>query len=45
MNQLWKVPVATLRVFEAAARWQSFHAAASELNRLRLTRWWELALG
>src|SRR3954463_395427 len=32
MNQSWKVPLATLRVFEAAARWQSFHAAASELN-------------
>src|SRR3954454_1436495 len=32
MNQAWKVPIATLRVFEAAARWQSFHAAASELN-------------
>jgi LysR family transcriptional regulator, glycine cleavage system transcriptional activator len=32
MNQLWKVPIATLRVFEAAARWQSFHAAATELN-------------
>src|SRR3954467_995186 len=27
-----KVPISTLRVFEAAARWQSFHAAASELN-------------
>ena len=32
MNQSWKVPIATLRVFEAAARWQSFHAAALELN-------------
>src|SRR5215213_4114729 len=32
MNQLWKVPIATLRVFEAAARWQCFHAAATELN-------------
>jgi hypothetical protein len=32
MNQAWKVPIQTLRVFEAAARWQSFHAAASELN-------------
>src|SRR3954468_15979112 len=32
MNQSWEVPLATLRVFEAAARWQSFHAAASELN-------------
>jgi len=32
MNQSWRVPIATLRVFEAAARWQSFHAAASELN-------------
>src|SRR4029450_8887939 len=32
MNQAWKVPIATLRVFEVAARWQSFHAAASELN-------------
>src|SRR5258705_3986779 len=29
---LLKVPISTLRVFEAAARWQSFHAAASELN-------------
>jgi LysR family transcriptional regulator, glycine cleavage system transcriptional activator len=28
----FKVPISTLRVFEAAARWQSFHAAASELN-------------
>ena len=27
-----KVPISTLRVFEAAARWQSFNAAASELN-------------
>src|SRR4249920_3396463 len=27
-----KVPISTLRVFEAAARRQSFHAAASELN-------------
>jgi LysR family transcriptional regulator, glycine cleavage system transcriptional activator len=27
-----KVPLSTLRVFEAAARRQSFHAAASELN-------------
>jgi LysR family transcriptional regulator, glycine cleavage system transcriptional activator len=27
-----KVPISTLRVFEAAARWQSFHAAASELS-------------
>jgi DNA-binding transcriptional LysR family regulator len=27
-----KVPISTLRVFEAAARWQSFHSAASELN-------------
>jgi LysR family glycine cleavage system transcriptional activator len=27
-----KVPIATLRVFEAAARRQSFHAAATELN-------------
>src|SRR3954447_14292801 len=32
MNQAWKVPIQTLRVFEVAARWQSFHAAASELN-------------
>src|SRR3954468_20865639 len=32
MNQAWKVPIQTLRVFEAAARRQSFHAAASELN-------------
>jgi hypothetical protein len=28
MNQAWKVPIQTLRVFEVAARWQSFHAAA-----------------
>src|SRR4051794_21756342 len=27
-----KVPISTLRVFEAAARRKSFHAAASELN-------------
>lgn len=27
-----KVPLATLRVFEAAARWQSFQAAAKELG-------------
>ncbi len=27
-----KVPVATLRIFESAARWQSFHAAAQELG-------------
>lgn len=27
-----KVPLSTLRVFEAAGRWQSFHAAAAELN-------------
>ena len=27
-----KLPIATLRVFEAAARRQSFHAAATELN-------------
>src|SRR5258707_5395685 len=27
-----KVPISTLRVFEAAARLQSFHAADSELN-------------
>ena len=27
-----KVPISTLRVFEAAARWQSFNAAASKLN-------------
>ena len=27
-----KVLISTLRVFEAAARWQSFNAAASELN-------------
>src|SRR3954468_5615922 len=32
MDQTWKVPIQTLRVFEVAARWQSFHAAASELN-------------
>src|SRR3954471_3003034 len=32
MDQTWKVPIQMLRVFEAAARWQSFHAAASELN-------------
>ena len=32
MSPSWKVQIATLRVFEAAARWQSFHAAASELN-------------
>src|ERR671928_669523 len=28
----FKVPIATLRIFEAAARRQSFHAAATELN-------------
>src|SRR5918911_4898052 len=28
----FKVPISTLRIFEAAARWQSFHAAATELN-------------
>src|SRR3954470_14283314 len=28
----FKVPLSTLRVFEVAARRQSFHAAASELN-------------
>lgn len=28
----WRIPVATWRVFEAAARRQSFHAAAAELN-------------
>src|SRR3954452_5936960 len=32
MDQTWKVPIQTLRVFEVAARWQSFHATASELN-------------
>src|ERR687883_1470251 len=28
----FKVPISTLRIFEAAARRQSFHAAATELN-------------
>src|SRR6478736_4778394 len=32
VNMPWKVPIATLRVFEAAARWRSFHAAGKELN-------------
>jgi len=27
-----KVQISTMRIFEAAARWQSFHAAASELH-------------
>src|SRR3954464_485712 len=32
MNMFGKIPIATMRVFEAAARWKSFHAAGKELN-------------